>query len=369
MKKVLILTTSTGQGHNQAADALIDILSQNDFSCTKYDFLASNSKFINKFIVKSYEISASYFPKIYGLIYRLTDTKFHNKILNMLFTLISNKLYKFIMESSPDIIIGTHPFTALIISRLKQKKNLKVPFISVITDFKAHAAYINNNVDAYITGSDYTKEHLVKNKIPPNIIYPLGIPVRESFYLNNAIIPKIKDTEYFSILLMSGSMGLNNISYVFDELLKNKNKLRLTVVCGNNHKLKEKLLKKYNIELTDKKIHILGYTTDIASLMEYSDVIISKPGGLTVTESIIKNLPLIIPFIIPGQETDNANFLSTEGYSFYIHKYKEINPLIDKLIEQPSILLDKKNKLNELSSIYSIRNIVDICNKLIEEHE
>ena len=119
------------------------------------------------------------------------------------------------MESSPDIIIGTHPFTALIISRLKQKKNLKVPFISIITDFKAHAAYINNNVDAYITGSDYTKEHLVKNKIPPNIIYPLGIPVRESFCSNNSIIPKIKDTEYFSILLMSGSMGLNNISYVF----------------------------------------------------------------------------------------------------------------------------------------------------------
>ena len=163
---------------------------------------------------------------------------------------------------------------------------------------------------------------------------------------------------------MSGSMGLKNISYVLKELLNNSNKLRITVVCGKNDKLKDSLLKEYNHSIKNKKLHILGFSRDIDCLMEYSDLIISKPGGLTVTEAINKHLPMLIPFAIPGQETQNVEFLTSNGYAINIDNLLEINLIIDNLISNPKELEKMKFNLSKLSSLYSKENIVSLANSL-----
>lgn len=368
MKKVLILTTSTGQGHNQAANSLIEALRDTGFECIKHDFLASDNKFTNKIVVWSYEFSASNFPQIYGFFYKLTDNKYINRFNSIFFLSVALKLSKYIKKEKPDLIIGTHPFIVNVIDMLK-RWGMSIPFMAVVTDFKAHYTYISPLVDAYITGSKSTKNYLISEKINPDIIYPIGIPVKESFLENDINIPHVKDKEYFSLLLMSGSMGLNNISYVLDELLKNKHKLRITVVCGNNEKLRKSLLKKCETSYPGKKIHVLGFSNDIASFMEYSDILISKPGGLTVTEAIIKNLPLIIPFVIPGQEKDNAKFLESNGYAYYVDDIKSINILVDKLIDDPTLLEEMRKNLKELSSTYSNKKIIDIaCNLINKNH-
>lgn len=364
MKKVLILTTSTGQGHNQAADSIIEAFNNTDFECIKHDFLIEN-KIINKVVVMGYEIFASTFPKIYGFFYNLTDRNYINKSNVFIFLPVIKKLSAYIAKEKPDIIIGTHPFTVDIIAYLKSKKKIDIPFISVITDFKAHYTYINNLVDSYITASESTKDYLISQGINENIIYPIGIPIKSNFYVKNENLYSIKDDGYFNLLLMSGSMGLKNISYVLDELLKNKNKLRITVVCGNNEKLKQSLLSKVNYDHSTKKLHILGFSKDISSLMDYCDVLISKPGGLTSTEAIVKNIPLIIPFAIPGQELDNTDFLVSNNYAYRLKKYTEINDIIDMFINNPDKLLTIKNNLNNLSSSYSKSKIIDICNRLI----
>ena len=99
--------------------------------------------------------------------------------------------------------------------------------------------------------------------------------------------------------------------------------------------------------------------------MDYCDVIISKPGGLTVTESIVKNIPLIIPFAIPGQENENIDFLTTEGYSIYVKDLNKINETVNYLIKNPDELSKMKLNLKLLSSTYSLTKIVDIANNLI----
>lgn len=363
MKKVIILTTSTGQGHNQAAKSLTDLLQKNNYKCIKYDFLSNSSRFLTNIIINGYTVSAMSFPSIYGLIYRLTNNRFTNILINIPFLFIRKRLYNLIKSEKPDLIISTHPLGVGILNKLKEE-GLDIPFISVVTDFKAHYSYISKNVDIYITGSDYTKKSLIDKNIEGNRIYPLGIPIKESFFDRDENIPYIKNKEYFNILLMSGSMGLKNISYVLDELLENQHKLRITVVCGNNISLKNNLMDHCNKNYKNKKLHILGFSNDIASFMEYSDVIISKPGGLTVTESIAKNLPLIIPFAIPGQEKENTEFLTKEGYALSTNNIKEINPLINSLIKDSSILENMKHKLEDLSNTYSQTSIVDIVNDL-----
>lgn len=368
MKKVLILTTSTGQGHNQAANSLIETFPKSGFNCIKHDFLANNNKVLNDLVVWGYEISASRFPSIYGWFYKLTDSNYINRLNSLLFANATRKLSKLIKKEKPDLIIGTHPFIVNIITDLK-KRGLKTPFLSVVTDFKAHYTYVSKLVDAYITGSVSTKNSLIDRGIKEELIYPIGIPIGKNFYNNNIIIPELKDKDkdYFNLLLMSGSMGLRNISYVLDELLINNHKLRITVVCGTNQKLLNSLQKKAKQKYPDKKLHIVGFSNDIASFMEYSDIIISKPGGLTVTEAIAKNLPLIIPFVIPGQEMENTEFLTSNGYAYYVKDFKSINSVVDKLIDNPNYLIEMKDKLRILASSYSLKSIIDISNNLIKK--
>lgn len=365
MKKVLILTASTGEGHNQAANSIGETLSANNFKCIKYEFLKSRCNFLNKLIVKGYEILASKFPTFYGKFYSFTDSSKTNIILKPIFKLTSLRIKKIINNFDADLIIGTHPMTVNVITMLK-KNGLKTPFISIVTDFKAHYTYINPLVDAYITGSTYTKTSLIKRGISESKIYPIGIPIRKSFYTKDDNILYLKDKEYLSILLMGGSMGLSKISFVLEELLNNKNKLRITVVCGNNTKLEKTLISKCSkTHYNNKKIHILGYTTDIPHLMEYSDVIITKPGGLTVSEAIVKNIPIIIPFVIPGQEMENTDFLVSNNYAYYIKNLNNINNLIDSFINNKDTLNIMKHNLNQLSSTYSNNKLLDIVNNLL----
>ncbi|MEG1003613.1 MGDG synthase family glycosyltransferase [Clostridium sp.] len=366
MKKVLIITTSTGQGHNQAANSLINVFEKDGYSCIKYDFLDNSSKFLTDAIVGGYEVSAMKFPGIYGFFYRLTNVRCINALSMTIFQLVKKRLKNLIDREKPDLIISTHPISVSIMNSLK-KHGLKIPYMVVTTDFKAHYTYIGKYVDAYITGSEYTKQSLIKKGIKEDIIFPYGIPIKESFFERDENIPHIKTNEYFNILLMSGSMGLEDISYVLDELLQNKNKLRITVVCGNNKSLKTDLTNRCSKEFKNKKLHILGFSNDIASFMEYSDIIISKPGGLTVTESIAKNLPLIIPFAIPGQEQENTEFLSKEGYAICINNISDINQTINSLIENPDKLNVMRNKLKTLASTYSISSIVKLADKLVKK--
>ena len=281
------------------------------------------------------------------------------------FFLAKRKVSKLINQIKPDVIVATHSLSISVVSDLK-KHGLKTPFILIVTDFKAHYLYVDSYVDAYITGSNYTKQSLIDRNINPDKIYPVGIPINSKFYTEVTSVDALKDDEYFNLLLMSGSLGLNTIFIVLKELLKNPNKLRITVVCGKNDHLKNTLTKYCSDnESEHKKLHILGFTKDVSYLMDYCDVIISKPGGLTVTESIVKNIPLIIPFAIPGQENENIDFLTTEGYSIHVKDLYKINQIVNYLIKNPNELSKMRLNLKLLSSTYSLTKIVDIANNLI----
>ncbi|MBE6054167.1 MAG: UDP-N-acetylglucosamine--LPS N-acetylglucosamine transferase [Clostridium sartagoforme] len=364
MKKILILTTSTGEGHNQAAKSITTTFEKSGYEVVTHDFLKKNSKFLTKLFITGYEVSASFFPKTYGVVYKLTDKAFTNKLLSVVFSITKRKIKNLINSIKPDIILVTHPFAVSIMGALK-RNGINIPVIVIVTDFKAHSTYIDNNIDAYITASENTKKDLALRGIDSRRIFSYGIPVKDEFFNHQLDISSTKNDDYFNILLMSGSMGLKNISYVLKELLNNPNKLRITVVCGKNEKLKDTLLKEYNHSIKNKKLHILGFSRDIDYLMEYSDLIISKPGGLTVTEAINKHLPLLIPFAIPGQETQNVEFLTSNGYALYVDNLLEINLIIDKLISNPKELERIRLNLSKLSSLYSKKNIVNLADKLV----
>lgn len=358
MRKILILTTATGEGHNQAAKSLKEILNNKYDEVEIFDFLAK-TKPVNDFIVGGYELSAKVFPYIYGLFYKISDFKMINRLLEGFLRRPTAKTLEYINEFKPDVIACTHPLAVSILGNLVRNKLIDVPTISVITDFKPHYTYYSSKIDAYITGSTFTKTELIKFGVIEDRIHPVGIPVGQQFY-DRYKNTKINDN-LFKILVMGGSMGLSGISKVLKELVHNKNNLSLTVVCGKNESLKESLDNEYS---KYENIEILGFTNKISTLMDEMDLIITKPGGLTTTESIHKALPMVIPFVIPGQETDNAKLLVRENAAIRVKDLSTMNTVIDKLIESPHELIELKQNMQKLSKNYSIVDTINIFENL-----
>ena len=371
MKRVLIFTASTGGGHNQAAKSLENEFKAYGYEVIKLDVLKETSKILDALISDGYRILATSLPKMYGGLYKLSDKKRVNRRVTRLITKLHyNKIYQLIVENNPDLIIGTHPFIVNIIGYMKANRLIKIPFISIVTDYQAHQTYINSYVDAYITASYYTSQSLVNRGIPEQKIYPYGIPIRREFLEkeNGSSRKSHNLSNGLTVLLMGGSMGLKAMKKVLNNLVMNENAMRIIAVCGNNNILKCEIEENYENRFNDKEIIVYGFTKEIPQLMDISDVIITKPGGLTVSEAIAKNVPMIIPYFIPGQEEENADFLTKCKVAIRVDDIKDINEIIDYIVQNPEVLDRMKEKMQELSNTYSTENIIKLADKLINQY-
>lgn len=361
MKKVLFLSASTGGGHNKAAKNLMDKFEEHGFEAVKIDLLKDSSMVLDTIVSDGYEFLAMKMPKLYGVIYKGSNIKSFNKIYkHSPMDYYDRKMLKKIREINPDIIVGTHAFAVALVTKLKHKGKLDTKFISIITDFKAHSAYVDNTVDAYITGSQYTKEDLKKYNIDEDKIYPYGIPISDDFYISDQ---KNQD-ENFNILVMGGSMGMNGIEEVVEQLDSLPNTL-VNVVCGKNKSLKKHLDKKFERSIGAGRVTIYGFTDQIPVLMDQCDVIITKPGGLTTTEALVKKIPMIIPFAIPGQEYENLDFLVEEGAAIYLSDVSKVDLVVKELSQNENIYNDMKESIAGITAEYSMESIVNVSKELM----
>ena len=365
MSKVLIVSISTGLGHNQAACCLKNELEDSGYSAHIVEPIKEGC-FIDFLLDNGFKILARRLPKMYGKLYKITERKMVNKgIAKFLNVALRNTLMEVIEEHKPDLVISTHPLLVNAVSFLKASNRTDIPFIAVVTDYMAHQFYVNKYVDAYIVGSKYTKDTLTAKGIKENIIFAFGIPIRREFRQHNELK---QPHNTFSILLMAGSMGIPGIEKCLAQLIENKHKFRVMVVCGHNHKLREELEEKYSQPVNGKEVIVYGFTTKIPELMDRSDLIITKPGGLTVSEAINKNIPIIIPYYIPGQEEENAEILVRAGVAISIADITELNEAVDKLYENPALLEKMRLKAQEFSQELSPDSIVRLADGLIYEH-
>jgi len=368
MKKVLILTASTGEGHNQAARSLQEKYEEKGYSTYKIDFLKESSIVMNTLVADGYKVLAQNFPGVYGVLYETADRRSFNKVTRGGYYGIERRIKTRIDEIKPDVVIATHPFAVGLIDHLKRKNNLEFSFISVVTDFKAHYAYISNNVDAYITGSEYTKQTLIERSVPGDKIYPYGIPVKKAFQVHSE--PKYikpESTKKFHVLVMGGSMGSKDILKVVKRLVVESEHYYLDVVCGRNELLYNALTNMYGSAVEDGRMTIHGFTNRIPEMMDDADVIVSKPGGLTTTEALSKKLPMVVPFAIPGQEQENTDFLVEAGVAIRVDKIDTLPSKIEFLRSNPRIYNRMVANMKRISDKYSIDKIVDLSESLISQ--
>lgn len=368
MAKAIIFTGSTGAGHTLAALSLEDALKQNGDEAYIIDAFAEGGSLINRTVTRGYQQLVEYIPKIYRLLYHQfdsEDSKTAEIVLNRSAKLLRPSLLNTIAEYNPDLIISTHPIITNILGRLKDDGEFDKPILSFITDYKVHEVYLRDSINAYVVGSDYTKASVVERGVDPDKIYAYGIPIRKEFRTTHT--HHLDPNKVPTILLMAGSLGSRQIKKAFSSLLKIKYPLRIIAVCGNNKRIKsvmDHMVQTHKYE--NKEIEILGFTKNISELMDEADILITKPGGLTSTEAISKNIPIIIPYTYPGQEEENADYLVDNGMALSTDHIKDLKELIENLLDNHKIIDDMSEMMSREAEHFSIDKTVELCENLAE---
>ncbi|MWV44553.1 UDP-N-acetylglucosamine--LPS N-acetylglucosamine transferase [Paenibacillus sp. HJL G12] len=321
-KRVLLLSEGFGTGHTQAAYALAAGMKRLDphLQCRVIEL----GKFLNPtmgpLILSAYRKTVSSSPKLVGMLYR----KQYDKSLNRLTRLALHRIFytqaaQVIKQLKPDLIVCTHPFPNAVISRLK-RQGLHVPLITLITDYDVHGTWVNKEVNQYLVSTPRVKDLLLRRNVPSASIQVTGIPVHPNFWERadkNQLAVELGLKRMPTILIMSGGWGVSFNKEMINLLISWADQIQLVFCTGSNEKLLQKM--KNSPVLSHPHIHLLGYTKNIDQWMDVSDLLITKPGGMTCTEGLAKGIPMLFYEVIPGQEEENGQYFVELGSAEMIH--------------------------------------------------
>ena len=347
--KILIISCSTGGGHNACAKYILEELKNNNIEAEFKDFYDIVNKKAKKLSEKLYLSTLNGNGKIFKVVYKLGELYSKTKLKSPVYSvnkLHKKKLYNYIIQNKIDLVITTHIFAALTLTAIK-----KVPFLLVATDYTACPFMEEANPNYYVIQNGIEKDFINKG-IDEKKLLKTGIPVSSNFIKNakdiryNLNIDKEK-----TILIMLGSMGFGNINKIVNNLLEIDN-TKIIIVTGSNKELYNKLKK-----IKNKKLITLGYVHNMNDLIYSSDIVVSKPGGLSSTEIASINKPLIHAFAIPGIETINTNFFYNHKMSIKCDNENEIIQNIIKLLNDNKL---QKEMIKSQSKIINKNSASDL---------
>lgn len=306
--KVLIFTEEKmGEGHLQAAKAIKEAfheLSQNQVSVILKSGMGLIHPLVERGAARLYLAFIRHFPKIWSILYHRIHTPF--LIQNALFRY---RLSRFLQKERPEVILCTHPACVRPLAQLKREESHPFKLGVIFTDFGFHPFAVAREADYFFVPHPSVKEELVQNyQIDPAKVWAFGIPVHPRFEMGQLKREGRKKEggkgRPFHLLIMGGALGLGPLQKIVEHFASEKEKFKLTVICGRNRSLYKKLVRR-----APEHVTVLGYVSNVAEVMEQADAILSKPGGLTTTEALLCGKPLFMLPPLPGQEETNRRWV------------------------------------------------------------
>lgn len=341
---VLIFSASFGAGHVRAAEAIIEVLRSKEpnVEITHLDFGAFLSKTFNSVIKNTYIELIKHTPKLWGKFYyrtsKIPPDSLFQRFLN---GLGRREFVKCIQVLQPDLVICTYPTVAGVLAQQRLKGILDVPLVTIVTDYAVHSQWIHPGVDLYIVGCEGVYNGLVGRGINPSSIRITGIPVSPKFEWKldrQEILKKLDLKPHLpTVLVMGGAYGvLGGAKWICKILVETAFPVQSIIVCGQD----EKLYKALDPLVEDGKNPVVrfGFVRNVEELMSAADIIVTKAGGLTVSEALTKRVPLVIFRPIPGQEEENAIYLEGIGAGRAAMNEEELEKIIFALLEHPQDL-------------------------------
>lgn len=375
MKKILVLTVLAGMGHVRAAEAICEGIRQVSPESIVWlkDPLEKEPKkqrFINNF----YVFMARHMPYIWGYFY---NSRLISGVYSPIRWYITKRyaalIAQNIREFQPDVIVSTHPFLAAAVGVLKKqtersphpcltgsgKKRLNIPLISVATDFHVHLFGVNRQVDAFVVPCEEMAKYLESQGISSERIAVEGIPVSPRFSIPIEMTAAKEslgfDKDMPIVLILSGGFGIGPVLNLLEAFKNIKGNFQLAIIIGRDEKLREKaeaITKDFNY-----RVKVFGFVNNMEEFMSMSDVIITKPGGMSVSEALAKRVPLCLMQAIKGQEEWNVRVLVNAGAAVYPKRTKDIPQAVCELLADEASRYSMKEAAGRLGKPNCTENI------------
>ncbi|MBR3661061.1 MAG: glycosyltransferase [Bacilli bacterium] len=373
MKKLLITYASYGSGHKSVAEYVEDYFKEhsNDFEIKVIDVM-DYASLIAKMDQKIFNLNFKFNNSFSNTIgYEISDNKIITapyKELTKAF--LKSKLKDEILKFNPDIMISTHFLGSILMGSINKKYDTNTKIITILTDYASHSMWLKNHKreDAFIVSNELVKEELMEFGIPEHKIYPYGIPLSSKF---KKIADPIKTKEKYKVnnnkltclFFGGGSLGSSFSYSYFKQLLKENLDINIIFVAGKNEKLQEKcqiLVEENNLS----NINILGFTKDVSNLLNIADFVVTKPGGLSVTESLEMKTPMILIPGNGGQENHNAKFITKNKFGIRTRNPYSFARKIRKIINNPKLIKEMYNNLKNYQENKSVEKLFKLVLKM-----
>ena len=364
-KKVLILYAPLGAGHGSAAKAIAEV-----FSLKYPDIDVKNINVLDfAFEIFKQGLPWAFFnlnlkaPFLYKWIYKYYNHQSRYKFLNNVSNVILEKsrFVEFIKEFNPDFIISTNPLPMQLVSKTKEKNIIDILSANVCTDFGFHSFWHNADVNYYFVADEEIKKSLIEHGVDSKKIQVVGIPTSLKF--NNTLDrEKIINNLGFDIsrpilLIVGGRTSYKKLLTIISGVKQKNNGLQFIIVAGRD-KILQKKMKDSKIS-NDPSVRIFDFVDNLDEYMTAADLILTKAGGLTVSECLVKSLPMVINDIIPGQEEDNVNYIVNHGVGVKADNVKESIVAVNKLFLQPEKLTAMRENCKKIAKLNVADDLVN----------
>ena len=371
--KVLIFYASYGGGHLNAAKSIENCIRTNykEIDVELIDCMKYVNKTIEKVTTAAYREMAKKAPWAWGRIYSDAQKGPLAHITTRSNKIMAIKLLKLLREKQPDLIVSTHPFGSQMCSYLKRKNKITSKIATIMTDFAPHDQWLVGHefTDYFFVAHDKMKQYLINKGIEKSKVFATGIPISEKFnekYDKYEIIKKydLNENKFTILFFGGGEFGLGKTRTVqifenFVEETKNHD-MQIIAISGKNEKMKSAFEEIVNNNNAKENVKIIGFSNEVPKLMSISNLVVTKPGGLTTSESLASNLPMVVINPIPGQEEENAEFLEEKGIAVWIKKTDNSKEVIEKLLSDKNKLENMKENTKILAKPNSTSDICKI---------
>ena len=368
MKKVLIFYATYGGGHLSAAKSIKQYIDENysDVQTEMIDCVKYINNAIDKITTDAYKEMAKKAPWAWEKVYYSSEDGFLSKVSTTANKIMAVKMAKLFREYKPDVVISTHPFGSQMTSYLKQKGKTNCILTTILTDFESHDQWVIGSKFVnyfFVSNVNMKQEMTKKNNIPQEKIFVTGIPISKKFLekYNKAVI--LKEYNFTpnkkTILFFGGGeygLGKNKTISILKTLCEFRN-IQVIAIAGKNEKLKSEFEKVVNEKNMEQNIVVLSFTDKVPQLMASSDLVVTKPGGLTISESLASGLPLILINPIPEQEEANARFLENAGCAIWLKDEKKANEIFSNILLNDKRLETMKENSMRIAKPHSTENI------------
>ncbi|MCO4330894.1 diglucosyl diacylglycerol synthase [Staphylococcus hyicus] len=362
-KKLLIITGSFGNGHIQVTNSIVEQLNNlklDNLSVISHDLFLEAHPILTTVTKKWYINSFKYFRRMYKAFYYSRPDDL-DKCFYKYYGL--NKLLNLLLKEKPDLILLTFPTPVM--SVLTEQFNMNIPIATVMTDYRMHKNWITPNSARYYLATDDLKAEFENIGVPTDTIKVTGIPISEKFEsmidTTDWLLQHQLDPNAQTILMSAGAFGVSKgFDQMIQRILDESPNAQVVMVCGKSKELKRQLSSTFK---DNPKVCILGFTKHMNEWMACSQMMITKPGGITISEALTRQVPMIFLNPAPGQELENAYYFEEKGFGRIAYTPDEAIDIVTQLTHHP----DQLNTMVETMASLRTKNATQrLCEDLLD---